>query len=268
MSTKDKPEGVTDDMLAVACKVFSESSVVYPDRSVKVPISDWFDLDAQDAADFGVLKEPKWHVYSDIRGMEHEWYVAAVVKDPIRAALEAALPLSGARVKDWLGVAKAAGEHGIRYRTNRALERFLADISPFLASQASQPYAEAVAPYAAAIRMIGDGIEQIFGPLASLESEEATLLRGPEPHHRAEGILEALQRVAARLAPAESVEMKRYSLHQTPATGRHFMLEHSDGDWVKCTDAQAALAAKDKELDIAWKEVVALRTNGGDSNEA
>ncbi len=35
-----------------------------------------------------------------------------------------------ARVTDWLGVAKSAGEHGIRYRTNAALERFLAEIAP------------------------------------------------------------------------------------------------------------------------------------------
>jgi hypothetical protein len=46
-----------------------------------------------------------------------------------------------------------------------------------------------------ALHMISDAIEELFGPSASLESEEATLLRGPEPHHRAEGIIEALRRV-------------------------------------------------------------------------
>ncbi len=50
----------------------------------------------------------------------------------------------------------------------------------------------------AALQMIGDAIEELFGPVASLESEEGTLHRGPEYHHRAEGIIEALQRVKER----------------------------------------------------------------------
>lgn len=41
----------------------------------------------------------------------------------------------GVKVKDWLAVAKAAGQHGIRYRTNRALEAFLSDVRAFLASE-------------------------------------------------------------------------------------------------------------------------------------
>jgi hypothetical protein len=56
----------------------------------------------------------------------------------------------------------------------------------------------------AALRMIGDAVEELFGPIASLESEEGTLHRGPEFHHRAEGIIEALQRVAARLNHLET----------------------------------------------------------------
>jgi hypothetical protein len=51
----------------------------------------------------------------------------------------------------------------------------------------------------AALRMIGDAIEELFGPIANLESEDGTLWRGPELHHRAEAIIEALQRVAAQL---------------------------------------------------------------------
>lgn len=88
-----KPRGmvVTDEILANACKAFSEASSVYPDGEAKTQVTDWFDLDAQDAVDFGVLKEPKWDGYSDIRGMQHEWYVAAVVREPMRAALNAAL---------------------------------------------------------------------------------------------------------------------------------------------------------------------------------
>lgn len=56
-------------------------------------------------------------------------------------------------------------------------------------------YSEVVEPYAASLRMIRDAIGELFGPLANLESEEAVLLRGPEPHHDAEAIIAALQRV-------------------------------------------------------------------------
>ena len=53
---------------------------------------------------------------------------------------------------------------------------------------------------AASVDLIGAMVGEMFGPIASLESEEATLSRGPEPKHRAEAILEALQRVQAALA--------------------------------------------------------------------
>ncbi|RWE37422.1 hypothetical protein [Mesorhizobium sp.] len=56
-------------------------------------------------------------------------------------------------------------------------------------------YADAAQPYAAAIRMVREAIEELFGPAANIESEEAVLLRGPEPHHDAEAIIAALQRV-------------------------------------------------------------------------
>lgn len=82
---------LTEEMLERACIAFSEASAVYPDGEVKMQITDWFDLDAQDAVDFGALKEPRWDGYSDIRGMQHEWYVAAVIKEPMRAALKSAL---------------------------------------------------------------------------------------------------------------------------------------------------------------------------------
>jgi hypothetical protein len=42
-------------------------------------------------------------------------------------AMQAATAGGAVKVKDWLQVARLAGEHGIRYRTNRALERFLSD---------------------------------------------------------------------------------------------------------------------------------------------
>lgn len=67
----------------------------------------------------------------------------------------------------------------------------------------SNPYDDAVAPYAAAIRMIREAIEEIFGPVANLESLDATLeQRGPEPTHQAEAIIAALQRVAERQVAA------------------------------------------------------------------
>lgn len=62
----------------------------------------------------------------------------------------------------------------------------------------AKTYAEAVEPYAMAIRMVRDAVQEIFGPVASLESEEAVLLRGPTPYHDAEAIIEALQRVKER----------------------------------------------------------------------
>jgi len=82
---------VTDEMVEEACRAFSEGYAVYPDGEAETRITDWFDLDAQDAVDFGVLKEPKWDGYSDIRGMQHEWYIAAVVRHAMRTALTAAL---------------------------------------------------------------------------------------------------------------------------------------------------------------------------------
>lgn len=62
-----------------------------------------------------------------------------------------------------------------------------------------EEYADAVRPYATALAMIRDAVEELFGPAASLESPDAVLLRGPEPHHEAEAVIAALQRVAGRL---------------------------------------------------------------------
>lgn len=61
-----------------------------------------------------------------------------------------------------------------------------------------EDYREAVEPYATALRMIRDAIGELFGPEASLESEEAVLLRGPRPTDEAEAIIEALQRIRNR----------------------------------------------------------------------
>jgi hypothetical protein len=76
-----------------ALEIMSESKVYYPlKENEKEPIYacliDWFDLDAQDAFDFNVLQEPKWHYYSDVRGMEMEYYIAELLKGPFRNALK------------------------------------------------------------------------------------------------------------------------------------------------------------------------------------
>ena len=38
---------------------------------------------------------------------------------------------------------------------------------------------ESAEPHRAAMRMVRDAIEELFGPIANMESEEAFLLRGP-----------------------------------------------------------------------------------------
>lgn len=60
-------------------------------------------------------------------------------------------------------------------------------------------YAETVEPYAVALFLIREAIGDMFGPVADLISEEAVLqLKGPEPIHDAEAIIEALQRIKER----------------------------------------------------------------------
>lgn len=69
-------------------------------------------------------------------------------------------------------------------------------------------YADDIAPYAAALHMVREAIGELFGPLANLESEEAVLLRGPEPHHDAEALIAALQNVAAVGGRREQIRAK------------------------------------------------------------
>lgn len=77
------------------------------------------------------------------------------------------------------------------FRAARALD--------IAAPNAQTDYAKIVAPYRAALRMIREAVETLFGPAANLESEEAELLRGPEPHHTAEAVIAALQNIAASI---------------------------------------------------------------------
>jgi hypothetical protein len=55
-----------------------------------------------------------------------------------------------------------------------------------------------------AIRMVRDAVEQLFGPVASLPSEEGVLRRGPEYHHDADAIIAGLQRVHDQLRQIEA----------------------------------------------------------------
>ncbi len=49
----------------------------------------------------------------------------------------------------------------------------------------------------AALRMIREAVEE-FGPSASLEGPDAVLLRGPEPTHEAQAIVDALTRLSRK----------------------------------------------------------------------
>lgn len=61
---------------------------------------------------------------------------------------------------------------------------------------AFENWREAVKPYVYAQHMVREAIGELFGPIASLEGPDAVLLRGPEPQHEAEAVIEALKRVA------------------------------------------------------------------------
>ncbi len=61
-----------------------------------------------------------------------------------------------------------------------------------------------LADHASALAMIREAVEA-FGPATSLESREASLLRGPEALHEAEGIVEALIRLRVLQAPSADV---------------------------------------------------------------
>lgn len=84
-------------------------------------------------------------------------------------------------------------------------------------------YPDAVQPYAAAIRMVREAIEELFGPMADLESEEAVLLRGPEPHHDAEAIIAALQRVNERRIAPEAMASVLSAVGGKVEVPRHMM---------------------------------------------
>lgn len=74
------------------------------------------------------------------------------------------------------------------------------DMSEEREQKVKDAYAQIVEPYASALRMVRQQIEETFGPYANLESEEATLLRGPGPTDEAEAICKALRTLGIHLA--------------------------------------------------------------------
>lgn len=57
-------------------------------------------------------------------------------------------------------------------------------------------YRRVVEPHYAAMKMVRETIEFLFGPQANLISEEAVLgVYGPEPVHEAQAIVDALMRI-------------------------------------------------------------------------
>ena len=70
--------------------------------------------------------------------------------------------------------------------------------------EAAQSAPLSAAEARAALRMVRDAVEELFGPLASLPSEEGVLREGPEFHHEAEAIIAGLQRVCDRLRQMEA----------------------------------------------------------------
>ena len=79
---------VTDELIGKCLEAMAQSTVTYPDGEVSAPLIDWFKIDAQDALDFGVLKEPKFDSYSDIAVMQQEWYVEELLRQPFKNALK------------------------------------------------------------------------------------------------------------------------------------------------------------------------------------
>ena len=84
---------ITREEMLDALSEISQSTVSYPlkdgeTKPVTAPLLDWFQWDAQDAFDFGVLKEPKFDGYSDIAVMQMEWYVEEILEVPFMNALK------------------------------------------------------------------------------------------------------------------------------------------------------------------------------------
>lgn len=105
-----------------------------------------------------------------------------------------------------------------------------------------------VQAHAAAMRMVRDAIGEMFGPLASLESEEAVLLRGPEPHHDAEAIIAALARLRAAGTFNEGIEAAEKAISAL------YILEEADDE-----EDRDAIIVDGPTQDAAFEAVASLR---------
>lgn len=71
----------------------TQGYVTYPDhekfegKKVSVPLWDWFNIDADDAVTFGVLKEPEFDAYSDIAIMQTEWLLEELLRESFTNAI-------------------------------------------------------------------------------------------------------------------------------------------------------------------------------------
>lgn len=97
-------------------------------------------------------------------------------------------------------------------------------------------------------------IGEMFGAIASIESEDATLLRGPEPKHTGEAILEALQRVQSALETARNDALREAARAVAPKGDEPSVDPSNHGDtaelaywWEAKSNEEAILALIDKE---------------------
>ena len=93
-------------------------------------------------------------------------------------------------------------------------------------------------------RTVREAIEELFGPTASLESEEATLLRGPEPQHDA--VIEALQRVSTRLTKAQTLALAVGRWLDNTDTGSQ--LNKAYQEYLKPTVYEKPIAGEHQEV--------------------
>ncbi|WP_257541215.1 hypothetical protein [Sphingobium sp. CFD-1] len=142
---RDKPNHIIEPKWNAHCKV---CNIVISARGKKEAIAAWNRRPTPSIADNALTEAAKDVVdrafghyrarngrMCSIEGDDGEkcWIVPFDAMEDLRQALTSspaaeAEPVAGDAL-DWLKVAKLAGEHGIRYRTNRALEQFLAAIS-------------------------------------------------------------------------------------------------------------------------------------------
>ena len=105
------------------------------------------------------------------------------------------------------------------------------------------------------IGMIRAMIGEMFGPIANLESEEATLLRGPESKHDGEAILAALSRIRDHIATPAPESHLRVTDAMRQAACRA-LTERGQGNAVTIADVNAmlsaALSSNSEEKYLVW----------------